>query len=161
MFSALEARDAIDSARVVDLYAGSGALGLEALSRGANSVVLVEQSPAAAAVAKTNAKVVTEAIDLPAEQVRVVTEPVNTFLASAPDASADLVLIDPPYELSATELNEQLSQIARMCTRDAIVVIERSDRSEAPAWPECFSQFGEKHYGDTVVWWARANTELD
>lgn len=156
MFSALESRDAIDSARVLDLYAGSGALGLEALSRGAGSVVLVESDAVAAKIARDNAAKVAEAVGVDSDAVQVRLEPVATFLPKVEDASIDLVFLDPPYELSDSELNSNVAEMSRICARDAVVVVERSTKSAEPSWPECFTQFGEKHYGDTTIWWARA-----
>ncbi|MGV1035146.1 MAG: 16S rRNA (guanine(966)-N(2))-methyltransferase RsmD [Microbacteriaceae bacterium] len=155
MFSALEARNAIDYARVVDLYAGSGALGLEALSRGADSVVLVEKNPLAAKVASSNAKRVAEASDVEPSAVEVVARPVARYLESAPEASADLIFIDPPYDLSQSELEADLASLLRICAPSALIVIERSSRSEDCCLPAPFKELGCKKYGETVLWWAR------
>lgn len=155
LFSALEAREAIDSARVVDLYAGSGALGLEAISRGADSAVLVEKNPTAAKVAQSNAKRVAEAAAVDPSVVEVVVKPVARFLEQAPEGSADLIFIDPPYELSQTELEQDLASLLRICGPSALIVVERSSRSDDVHWPAPFKELGHKKYGETVLWWAR------
>lgn len=157
MFSALEARDALDRARVLDLYAGSGALGLEALSRGADSVVLVENNHTAAKVAADNARRVAVASEVPVQQVRIVESSVEQYLARAERASADLVFIDPPYDLSTTELERALLALVPVCSEDALVIVERSSRSDDVNWPHGFEPAGQKKYGETELWWARAN----
>ncbi|MFM6974072.1 MAG: 16S rRNA (guanine(966)-N(2))-methyltransferase RsmD [Agromyces sp.] len=157
MFSALEARDALDRARVVDLYAGSGALGLEALSRGADSVILVERDHTAAKVAGDNARRVAEASDVPVTQVRIVEMSVQRFLAGAESSSADLVFIDPPYDLPDGELAEALTAVVPLCADDALVIVERSARSADLEWPNGLEAMGNKKYGETEVWWARAH----
>lgn len=156
LFSALESRDALDRARVLDLYAGSGALGLEALSRGADTVVLVERDHTAAKVAADNARRVATASEVSQGQVTIVESPVERYLARAEAESADLVFVDPPYELSNAELTRTLEALANVCTSDALVVVERSTRSEDVDWPEQFEPLGHKKYGETAVWWARA-----
>src|ERR1700710_59763 len=93
----LEARDAIEGAAVVDLYAGSGALGLEALSRGAASVVLVEKAPRAAKVIRDNVGRMRKAAQGPLDAT-VVQLSVSTWLASA-TPGIGLAFLDPPYSL--------------------------------------------------------------
>ena len=98
LFSRLEHLDVLQGARVLDLYAGSGALGLEAASRGAAAVVLVEQARPAAAVIRRNAASLADV--LPGVHVRA--EPVERALAAAPQPQDrfDLVLLDPPYDVT-------------------------------------------------------------
>src|SRR5258707_12599575 len=104
IFSALEGRDAIDGARVLDLYAGSGALGLEAASRGAAHVTLVDRVYGASKIAQTNtAKVRAAAPRGSAPEIVVSSQPVQSFLGGALD-SWDVVFLDPPYELGGLEL---------------------------------------------------------
>jgi len=154
LFSALEARDAIAGARVLDLYAGSGALALEAASRGAASAVLVERNAAAARIAQANAGVVAKAFgraDAPAVVVRQ--SAVLPFLAAAA-GPFDLVFSDPPYELSDDDLAADLAALVPLLADDALVVVERSTRSPEPVWPEGLAPEKPKKYGETTVWLA-------
>ncbi|MCP2367872.1 16S rRNA (guanine966-N2)-methyltransferase [Agromyces flavus] len=155
IFSALEARDAIDGAVVVDLYAGSGALGLEAASRGASEVVLVERAKAAADVCRRNATAVARAVRRRAPRIRVEVRSVPTYLESAP-GGIDLAFIDPPYDLGERELARDLELLAPRLADDATVVVERSSRSPEPTWPRGISPERRRDYGETTLWWASA-----
>ena len=152
IFSALEARDAISGARVVDLYAGSGALGLEALSRGAASVVLVEKNPKAAGIALKNAELIRTAGKLETSTTRVVTGSVSSFLASAV-GQYDLVFIDPPYDLPNSEIEACLSALVPVLSEVAEVVLERSTRDASPALPAGLELARSKAYGETTIYW--------
>lgn len=150
IFSALEARDAIDGMRVLDLYAGSGALGLEAASRGAAHVTLVDRTIQAS---KSNAALVLNAAPKGAKPVIESTSaPVQAFLNSA-RAFWDLVFIDPPYDLGLPELVRNLEALAPRLSPDAVVVLERSSRTPAPGWPEGIEFERRKDYGDTALYW--------
>ncbi|KQW07513.1 16S rRNA (guanine(966)-N(2))-methyltransferase RsmD [Leifsonia sp. Root4] len=156
IFSALDARDAITGLRVLDLYAGSGALGLEAASRGARVVTLVEKNQQAATLCRANASAVAKAAPrTSAPQITVSGQSVQGFLDST-SAGFDLVFIDPPYELSAEELAENLRALAPLLHEEAIVMIERSSRSPEPEWPSGLELDRRKDYGDTTLWWAHA-----
>ena len=155
IFSALEAQDAIAGTRVLDLYAGSGALGLEAASRGAASVTLVEKHAAAAQLCRRNVEAVRAAApkrDVP--DIRVSTQAVQTFLASAA-GRFDLVFLDPPYDLAEAELTRALATLAPLLSEDAVVVVERNVRSPEPSWDPTLELTKRKDYGDTSVWYAR------
>ncbi|MFP7759843.1 16S rRNA (guanine(966)-N(2))-methyltransferase RsmD [Marisediminicola sp. LYQ85] len=154
IFSALESRDALDGARVLDLFAGSGALGLEAASRGARSVTLVEKNGKAAAVCRSNAKAVLAGAPSPAPLVEVRATSVEGFLAAAAGAAWDLVFLDPPYDLSDDDLARTLEALAPQLTSDAIVLVERSSRTSEPRWPAALRLDRRKDYGDTTLWWA-------
>ncbi|WP_136709436.1 16S rRNA (guanine(966)-N(2))-methyltransferase RsmD [Agromyces sp. H66] len=156
IFSALEARDAIEGAAVLDLYAGSGALGLEAASRGAAEAVLVERAKGAADVCRRNADAVGRALRGSPTRVRVVARPVASYLESAV-GDFDLVFIDPPYESGERALAHDLALLAPLLARDAVVVVERSSRSPEPAWPEGIVPERRRDYGETTLWWARAD----
>lgn len=163
IFSSLEAMDALDGARVLDLYAGSGALGLEAASRGATTVVLVENDVNAAMVCKRNAKKVQSAVaSNPSAHNRLLVEvaksSVKSYL-SAERRSWDIIFADPPYELSEVELGETLNLAVRHAAADAILIVERSSRSPEPRWPDGLSKIREKRYGETLVWQARTTSE--
>ena len=152
VFSALDARDAVHGARVLDLYAGSGALGLEAASRGAVRVVLVESDRRAAEVITGNAR------ELRLAGVRVVRATVGAHLASDPtqDVVADLVFIDPPYDVSEDALAVVLGRLrAGWLAPGGLVVVERSTRSPEPTWPDGIHRSAKpKKYGETNVWYA-------
>jgi 16S rRNA (guanine966-N2)-methyltransferase len=152
MFSALDARDAVDGAQVLDLYAGSGALGLEAASRGAAEVVLVERASTAAAVCRSNALAVQKASPRKLT-VTVAARPVQSYLESAV-GTFDLVFLDPPYDLPESELAANLAALPQMLSDDALVVVERSSRTPEPSWPDRLSVVRSKKYGETIVWWA-------
>ena len=152
IFSALDARGIIDGARVLDLYAGSGALGLEAASRGAASVTLVEKSIGATEACRRNAALVLKAAPRGSLAVEVSGSPVQSFLTGS-RAEWDLVFLDPPYELGAAELVHNLEQLVSRLSNDAVVVVERSSRDAEPAWPSGLALEKRKDYGDTTVWW--------
>lgn len=157
LFGALESADAIADARVLDLYAGSGALGLEALSRGAASVDLVERSRPAAAIVRRNASTVTKALG--AATIRVHERAVLSFLTR--DAGTyDLVFTDPPYDLGDASMTADLVALSPLLSDDAVVVIERARRSTPPDVAAAGLEiFREKAYGDTVVWWVQPVVE--
>ncbi|NUU06784.1 RsmD family RNA methyltransferase, partial [Leifsonia sp. C5G2] len=141
IFSALDARDAVHGARVLDLYAGSGALGLEAASRGASSVVLVEKSPAAAQVCRRNAAAVTaaaRAAKLPPPAIEVRAATTQSYLAGAA-GPFDLVFLDPPYDVGDAELLAVLTALVPLLSDDAEVCVERSTRTPAPT-PVAYTQ---------------------
>lgn len=152
LFSRLEHRGLLDGTHVLDLYAGSGALGLEAASRGAALVVLVESNKAAAQVIRANAAVVGTG------DVRVVGDTVERALAVGPPDGIriDLVLVDPPYDVDEPTLTAVLTALVERAwlTTDAFVVVERSSRSPQPTWPEGLELSGEKRYGETAIWFA-------
>lgn len=150
VFSALEARDAIAEARVLDLYAGSGALGLEAASRGAAQVTLVDRAAAASKVLATNAALVRRRVD--DVTITVSSQPVQSFLG-ATAGPWDLVFLDPPYELGGVELVHNLEALVRVLSDDAVVVLERSARDPHPEWPEGLGFERRKDYGDTAIYW--------
>ncbi|MDN3496573.1 16S rRNA (guanine(966)-N(2))-methyltransferase RsmD [Planococcus sp. APC 4015] len=152
LFGALESADALRGAAVLDLYAGSGALGLEAVSRGAASADLVEKAPKAAAVVTRNAAKVARAVSRDAA-IRVHRESVDFFLRGA-SGPFDLVFIDPPYDVSEAELATTLGLLVPALDEGATIVIERASRSPEPALPDGLAPTRSKKYGDTTLWWA-------
>jgi 16S rRNA (guanine966-N2)-methyltransferase len=156
MFSALESRDVIDGARVLDLYAGSGALGLEAASRGAAFVRLVERGGVGTTVCRSNAAaVLAQAPSGSSLRIEVSGRLVQSFLTSNRE-TWNLVFLDPPYELAEVELAENLVSLASRLEADAVVCLERSSRSPEPIWPPGIALDRRKDYGDTTLWWAGA-----
>lgn len=132
LFSSLQVRFGFEGAVVLDLFAGSGALGLEAASRGAEQVVLVENDPRAAEVIRGNMAVVRH----PATSL--VEMKCSTYLASAPREYFDMVLADPPYELADEAVREMLEALRPALVDGAAVVIERHVDSPETDWPEDF-----------------------
>jgi 16S rRNA (guanine966-N2)-methyltransferase len=152
LFSRLEHLQWLDGTAVLDLFAGSGALGLEAASRGARSVVLVEQAPAALRALRSNVTT----LALP--DVRAVGDSVQRFLDSADPGLGpfDLVLADPPYPEPEQRIARVLQAVAeRWLTDDALVVLERSTRSPEPTWPAGLHRTDQRRYGETTLWFAR------
>ena len=144
LFSALASRMDFEGARVLDLFAGSGALGLEALSRGAETVVLIESDARAAAVVRANVTSVGIA------GASVICAPVASVLARGTDAAYDLVLADPPYAVSDEAVSHVLNELVvkGWLAPDAIVVLERSSRSPQTSWPQGLIAYKSKRYGE-------------
>jgi 16S rRNA (guanine966-N2)-methyltransferase len=150
VFSRLEHLGAVADARVLDLYAGSGALGLEALSRGAASAVLVESDAGAVRVCRANVRTLGLA-----DRAEVVQTTVLRYLAHAAQSNpqADLVLADPPYALD--DLDDVLTALVVLVAPGGTVVVERSARSAPPRWPDGLVPDDDRRYGETRVWTAR------
>jgi len=145
--------------RVLDLYAGSGALGLEALSRGASSVLLVESDARAAAVIKANIDVV----DLPS--AAVVTDRVERLLGRPPDGGPyHLAFADPPYAVTGEAVTRVLTLLGRGWLADgALVVVERATRSGPLDWPPGYVAGKSRRYGEATFWygWYGDGAEAD
>lgn len=156
MFSALDARGVLPGARVLDLYAGSGALGLEAASRGAAHVTLVDKATAAHRVTNDNAARIRKAAPKgTALEIVVSSQPVQSFLGGGGGLGAtwDVVFLDPPYDLGGLELVHNLEALVPRLAPDALVVVERSARDREPAWPDGLELERRKDYGETAVYY--------
>ncbi|WP_022926140.1 16S rRNA (guanine(966)-N(2))-methyltransferase RsmD [Serinicoccus marinus] len=148
MFSRIESLLDLEGCSVLDLYAGSGALGLEAASRGAARVLAVERHRATARLIGRSA----EELALPG--VEVVVGPVGPVLAAGPGGHAyHLALLDPPYPLPDAELAGVLHALGSggWLDPDALVVVERSARSPRPPWPETLRHLDTRRYGETAL----------
>ncbi|MEU2119315.1 16S rRNA (guanine(966)-N(2))-methyltransferase RsmD [Streptomyces sp. NPDC058700] len=153
LFSTWEAFHGLAGARVADLYAGSGAVGLEALSRGAAHALLVEADPRAAKTIRDNVR----SIGLPGAELRtgkaeqIVTGP-------APADPYDLVFLDPPYAVGDDDLREILLTLRSggWLTDDALVTVERSTRGGEFGWPAGFAPLRARRYGEGTFWYGRA-----
>lgn len=159
LFSRLDSWDILAGARVLDLFAGSGSLGIETASRGARQVVLVEKAPKAVSVCQQNASLVNKV--LKANTVTVQRGTVDSVLdgyynviSGVPSKTFDIVLLDPPYPLTEEELAVTLEKISRILAEDATVIVERSGRSPEPTWPSNMEKFADKKYGETHLWFA-------
>ena len=149
LFSALESWFGTwEGVRVLDLYAGSGALGLEACSRGAEHALLVEKDRRTAQLVAANAR------ELGLARARVVGGTVRSTLAGRPEAAYDLVLSDPPYPLEDQEVDADLAALVAhgWLADEAMVVVERSRRSPEPRWPAGFGSTRRRKYGETTLW---------
>ena len=147
LFSALTHDPGLDGANVLDLCAGSGALGLEALSRGAAHVLFVECERRAAAVLRRNVA----AVDLPGAEVRAASA--AAVLAAPADRPYDLVLVDPPYATPEAEVAGWLAAATAQgwLAEDATVVIERPTRGGPFPWPAPLKPLRERRYGETTL----------
>lgn len=154
-FSKLDAHGALEHARVLDLYAGSGALGLEAASRGATRVTLVDSHPDAVRAMTRNVRSLEGSLPH-APAIEVVKKTVAAFLNS-PATAYDLVFLDPPYDLASADLEAALAALAPWLSADAWVMLERSTRSHPPQWPAGVEGFETKTYGETILYFARAS----
>jgi 16S rRNA (guanine966-N2)-methyltransferase len=154
LFSSVEsALRTLAGRRVLDLYAGSGAVGAEALSRGAVSALLVESDHDAAEVARANLDVVGQ----PGGSVsRTSVEALAATVATGP--GYDLVFADPPYALAADDLRRVLTHLLAngWVAPGALVVVERSTRDEPWVWPSGISADRERRYGEGTLWYGRA-----
>ncbi|HET9969834.1 MAG TPA: 16S rRNA (guanine(966)-N(2))-methyltransferase RsmD [Streptosporangiaceae bacterium] len=144
----------LDGARVLDLYAGSGAVGLEALSRGAGHVLLVEQGARAVRVIKENI----EAIGLPGAVL--VADRVERALARGPGGDRyDIVFADPPYALADAAVERVLELLAEggWLAPGALVIVERATRSGPVSWPDGFTPDRDRRYGEATFWYGLAS----
>ena len=171
----------LDGARVLDLYAGSGAVGLEALSRGAAHVLLVESGPRAVRVIKQNIAALTlPGAVLAADRVeRVLAR--GPGPASAPDqgtgeapdqgtgaddpdaARYDVVFADPPYAIPDADVSSMLTSLAEhgWLAPGALVIVERATRSGPMRWPGGFTPDRDRRYGEATFWYGLAPAAHD
>ena len=163
IFNRLENWDVLEGARVADLYAGTGALALEAVSRGAASAILVERDAKAAAVCTRNIGFVEAALAAAKVKasMRVVQKSVDAYLATAGAVEFDLVFIDPPYDVANADVTENLRKLTPLLAKDALVVLERSSRTPIAEIPTELTIEDEKSYGDTVVYWIGRTEDVD
>jgi 16S rRNA (guanine966-N2)-methyltransferase len=154
LFSSIEAWcGSLSGLRFLDLYAGSGAVGLEAWSRGAGVVTLVESDRRTARLIGENAK------SLGFARANVVAGSVATTLDRNPAAPYDVAFLDPPYPLGEEGL---AGDLAALCAHawlvpGAMVVVERSTRSPEPTWPAGIEVERSRRYGETTLWYGHAS----
>lgn len=156
LFSKIEAEfGSLEGLRFLDLYAGSGAVGLEAWSRGAGVVKLVEQDR------KTTALIAKNAAGIGFPEARIAAVPVATFLAGVPSAPYDIAFLDPPYALSDADVASDLARLAGggWLSTGAMVIVERSSRSPEPTWPPGIELVRDKKYGETRIWYGHATDQ--
>lgn len=155
IFNRLENWDALSGAKVLDLYAGTGALALEAVSRGAAMAVMVEKDSKAAAVCIKNSLLIQDSLQAAKTEAetKVVNKSVENFLGMPKEVSFDLVFIDPPYEVTNAEITANLQNLRHLLADEAVVIVERSSRSGEFQTPAGFNAEDCKNYGDTNVFW--------
>jgi 16S rRNA (guanine966-N2)-methyltransferase len=151
VFAKHEEMGVIEGVTVLDLYAGTGALGLEAASRGAASVVLVEKDRAAAEVCKANLEVVKAALDKQGLSPKISLQVLSVEKFLKTSHAANLVFIDPPYDLDNAALESTLAPLVD-ASKEILIVLERSSKSELPPLPAELEELDLKSYGDTKVW---------
>ncbi|KAA1399860.1 16S rRNA (guanine(966)-N(2))-methyltransferase RsmD [Aeromicrobium ginsengisoli] len=148
MFSSLESElGGFEGLHVLDLFAGSGALGLEALSRGATHAVFVESDARAVAVIKGNIKELGAAGS--ATRMKA-----GAYVDSPVDPRFDLVFIDPPYDLATDSVTGLVRRLQEHSATGALFVVERATRDPF-TWPEGVEGLRHKKYGETTVWYGR------
>jgi 16S rRNA (guanine966-N2)-methyltransferase len=152
LFSSLAGLLDIDGARMLDLFAGTGAVGLEALSRGASWATFVDSDRAAVGIIKANlATVGIDRADIHRRQAA-------TFLVNGGcDEPFDLAFVDPPYRFGEQQLGVLLTTLATptWLADAAMVVVERSARGPEPQWPDALEPLKQKRYGEGVLWYGR------
>jgi 16S rRNA (guanine966-N2)-methyltransferase len=150
LFSSMEAWcGSLTGLRFLDLYAGSGAVGLEARSRGAGIVTLVEHD-------RRNAMLITKNMQvLGFTGVNLITRTVASALATPPTAPYDLVFLDPPYPMPDTDVEASIRALVtqRWVASGALVVVERATRGGGFAWPAGIEPVRDRRYGETMLWY--------
>ncbi len=141
--------EALAGVGLLDLYGGTGGVAIEAASRGASPVRLVERDPRVAAVARRNAEHV-------GAQVQVTTAPVAAFLSPGTDVPYDIVWLDPPYALGEDELSVAVEAVLDhgWLADDGLLVIERSTRGPDPVLPPRLDDVWSRRYGETTIHYA-------
>jgi 16S rRNA (guanine966-N2)-methyltransferase len=141
----------LDGCRVLDLYAGSGAVGFEALSRGAGHALLVDADARAVAALRRNAA----QLGLPGAEVRA--DKVERLASAPPLAPYDVIFADPPYAVADDSLREVLAGLARngWLADEAVVAVERSSRHAQWRWPDGIESVRDRRYGEGALWYGR------
>lgn len=165
IFSHLDSWGVLDDARVLDLFAGTGALGVEALSRGARELVAVESAaPAAALIAKTLTALKHNRAWEPGMSARVVKARAEKYAAAASAvAPFDVIFIDPPYAFETETCNQLLADLAgrELTGDDTVIMLERSTRSAEPTAPEGWAISNRRDYGETAVYYIEPAESAD
>ena len=145
LFASLQPR--LHGARVVDVFAGTGALGIEALSRGASTATFVERSKPVTRVLRENL----ELVGLADGAMIVPREAIPALREELPGAPFDIAVLDPPYDIDPEELATVLELLQDALSPGAVVVVELSRHGGAPRWPHRLDPREERRYGDTVL----------
>lgn len=139
----------LDGIRLVDAFAGSGAVGLEALSRGAGHVLFIESAAPALEALRRNLH------EFGFADAVLAARAVRTVLAEPPEVAYDVFFADPPYAVDHDELAAVVELGARWLNPDGVFVVERATRDGAPPWPQAVRAERSRTYGDTTLWYGR------
>jgi 16S rRNA (guanine966-N2)-methyltransferase len=153
LFSTIESWcGSLSGLRFLDLYSGSGAVGIEAWSRGAGVVTMVESDRRAVALIRDNAR------SVGCRAGTVLSAPVAATLRRAPAAPYDVAFLDPPYPQASADVDADLHSLSEFgwLVPGAMVIVERSTRSEPPTFPEGFTDLRDRRYGETTLWYGHA-----
>jgi 16S rRNA (guanine966-N2)-methyltransferase len=142
----------LDGLRAADLFAGSGAVGLEALSRGAAHVLLVESSARAVKVIRANI----DALGLPGAEV--VADRVERVVRHTPPRPYDLIFADPPYAVTGESVTALLGALREggWLAEGALVAVERATRGDPLHWPPGYTESRARRYGEGTLWYGHA-----
>ena len=154
LFSSLSSEfGTFEGLRVLDLFAGSGAIGLESLSRGATLVHVVEKDEQALKTIEANHDLVKKSN--PAGKLQIFGMSVERFLNDQPREKYHLVYIDPPYEFSNQGVEDILSKLHddNFLSSDAFIAVERNTRMDQFVWPDAFIPARERNYGQASIYY--------
>lgn len=150
LFSRFESLKGLNGCAFLDLYAGSGAVGFEAASRGAKSVDLVDKSDSAFKCMTKNREAISG--DMQGCVIRPHRASTLSYLESS-RSSWDAIFIDPPYEFDNKTVTDALEALRGRLNPGAVIAVERSTRGEAPKWPNEYQELEPKDYGETRIYW--------
>jgi 16S rRNA (guanine966-N2)-methyltransferase len=154
LFSSLSSEfGTFEGLRVLDLFAGSGAIGLESLSRGATLVHVVEKDEQAVKTIEANHELVKKSN--PAGKLQIFGMSVERFLNDQPREKYHLVYIDPPYDFSNQGVEDILSKLHDndFLSSDAFIAVERNARLDQFIWPDAFIPARERNYGQATIYY--------
>lgn len=155
LFSSLTSEfGSFEGLRVLDLFGGSGAIALEALSRGASLVHVVEKDDEAQRTIEANYELVKKSN--PVGNLHLYGMSAERFLKDLPKAKYHLVYIDPPYDFSNQAVEDILSALhdGEFLNSDAFIAVERTARSAQFIWPDAFKAARERNYGQATIYYA-------
>ena len=155
LFSSLTSEfGTFEGLHVLDLFGGSGAIGLESLSRGATSVHVVEKDDEAQKTIETNFEIVKKSN--PIGSFHLYGMSAERFLKDVPKSRYHLVYIDPPYDFSNQAVEDVLSVLHdnEFLNKDAFIAVERTTRGEQFIWPDAFMPARERKYGQATIYYA-------
>ena len=155
LFSSLESEfGSLNNLSMLDLYCGSGAVGVEALSRGAAIVTAIDNDEKATNIARQNFEIIEKLAGI--GTYSVITMSAGKFLDKPADLPYDIVFLDPPYELPNNEIEKNLSSLMsnKYLKPSTVIAIERDSKSRPLTWPTGLSEVKERKYGAATIYYA-------